>query len=105
MNFSRKIIVFLSSSIILSRKIYDQWQDAPTVTTISTTGYPIKNIEFPAITICSQGAANDLMDMAMMKQFERYLKSHRNITSQHQGPNVHRQDIIQSLSNEEVLSY
>ena len=49
-------------SIIWSADIYDHWKDQPTVTTINTTAYPIKNVEFPAITICSQGMAKDLIN-------------------------------------------
>ncbi len=34
--------------------IYMKWQyDAPTVTSIESTNYPIWNIYFPAITVCS----------------------------------------------------
>ena len=52
-----------------------EWKDNPTTTTVNTTAYPIENVEFPAITICSQGAAKDILDTAMLKQFEKYLKS------------------------------
>ena len=54
---------------------YTDWQDNPTITTINTTAYPIKNVEFPAITICSQGAAKDVLDMVLLDQFEDYLNS------------------------------
>ena len=32
-------------------------------------------IDYPAITICSQGASKDVMDVVLMRQFEDYLKS------------------------------
>ena len=44
------------------------------MTTISTTAYPIQNIDFPAITICSQGTAKDIMDKVLLRQFETYLR-------------------------------
>ena len=59
----------------MSLEMYIQWKENPTITTINTTAYPIKNVEFPAITICSQGSAKDILDAAMLKQFERFLKS------------------------------
>ena len=39
---------------------YNEWQENPVLTTVSTTGKPIKDIEFPAITICSQGAIKEV---------------------------------------------
>ena len=67
--------MFLYFSIYSTCKTYIEWQDNPTITTINTTAYPIKNIEFPAITICSQGLAKDVMDTVILRQFESYLKS------------------------------
>ena len=54
------------------------WQADPIITVINTTSYPIENIEFPAITICSQGLAKDLMENVMKQQFKSYMIS-RNI--------------------------
>ena len=62
-------------SVVISRKVYVQWKESPTITTISTTAYPIKKVDFPAITICSQGSAKDILDTALLRQFERYVKS------------------------------
>ena len=86
-----------------SRQIYLQWQASPTVTTISTADYPIKNIEFPAITICSQGAAKGIMETVMFKQLERYINSQGETKTKRQKRSP--QDIIESLSNEEVGSH
>ena len=33
--------------------LYTKWQTQPTITTVFETNYPIWNINFPAITICS----------------------------------------------------
>ena len=62
-------------SIFSTVRTYREWKDNPTITTIQTTAYPIKNIEFPAITICSQGTSKDVMDTVILKQFEEYLRS------------------------------
>ena len=42
-------------AIILSLKAWIDWKDSPVLTSVSSTGLPIQNIDFPAITICSQG--------------------------------------------------
>ena len=62
-------------SIHSTIQTWNEWQDNPIITTINTTAYPIQNIEFPAITICSQGTAKDLMDKVIMIQFEAYLRA------------------------------
>jgi hypothetical protein len=33
---------------------YKAWQSNPVVTTVKTTAFPVKNLDFPAITICGQ---------------------------------------------------
>ena len=62
--------MFKRYSIYSTCKTYIEWQANPTITTINTTAYPIENIEFPAITICSQGAAKNVMETVLVKQFE-----------------------------------
>jgi amiloride-sensitive sodium channel len=33
--------------------IYVNYRDVPTFTTVVSTNYPVWNIEFPAVTVCS----------------------------------------------------
>lgn len=42
-------------AIYWSAKAYKDWQDNLVLTTVNTTAYPIRDIEFPTITICSSG--------------------------------------------------
>ena len=42
-------------AIYMSLDAWNTWKDAPVLTSVSSTGLPLRNIEFPAITICSQG--------------------------------------------------
>ena len=48
------------------------------------TGKPINEIEYPAITICSHGSMEDMIEDAVKKQFEAYvlIKKNKNITGQ-----------------------
>ena len=39
------------------RPIYDKWQNTPTITSIEDTNYAVWNINFPAVTICSNNKA------------------------------------------------
>ena len=40
---------------------YQDWVGNPVVTTINTTAYPVGNLDFPAVTICSQGTNEDIL--------------------------------------------
>ena len=89
--------------------IYVEWQANPTITVINTTSFPIKNVEFPAITICSQGLAKDIMENVLIKQFESYLESKKIITDPNAKLNkreildISKQKKLDSLTDEEVL--
>ena len=105
-------IFYFFGSLYSTNKTYVEWQASPTITTINTIAYPIKNIEFPAITICSQGAAKDVMDTVLLQQFEEYLRI-RGVTAQ--GGSNQNSDaagkrkkrsvtsIADTLSSEEVI--
>ena len=54
---------------------YIDWQNNPVLTTVQTTAYPVKEIEFPAVTICGQGMSDDVISAAMFKQFFKYLET------------------------------
>ena len=100
-------------SIYSTHKTYVEWQASPTITTINTTAYPIKSIEFPAITICSQGSAKNVMDAVILRQFEEYLKVRgikeketkktKRSTNNNQGSVSPSPSIHSTLSKEEVM--
>ena len=47
---------------------YDDWVANPTMVTLETTGMPISEVEFPAITVCGQGSIQEVT-MARKKAF------------------------------------
>ena len=49
------------------------WKEHPVLTSVSSTGLPLQKIDFPAITICSQGLIQDVIFQALDKQFDDYL--------------------------------
>ena len=57
----------------MSQDAWHSWQDSPVLTTVGTTAHPIYKIDFPAITICSQGLVQQVIDNALVKQFNDYL--------------------------------
>ena len=48
------MIIMLIFASFFSLSAYKEWEDHPVVTTVMSTGKPIEEIEFPAITICAQ---------------------------------------------------
>ena len=48
----------LSMGIFWSSQMYVNWMDQPVLTTIKTTAYSIKDLEFPAVTFCSKSASD-----------------------------------------------
>ena len=42
-------------AVYMSVDAWNTWKDAPVLTSVSSTGLPLRKIDFPAITICSQG--------------------------------------------------
>ena len=67
--------------------IYEKWQTQPTITSVAETNFPIWNIHFPAVTICSnnkvvQERINKLLNKQPWKNisqadelFENYLRT------------------------------
>ncbi len=52
---------------------YWNWQDNKIMTTVNTTGLPIRHIPFPAITICGLGSVDSVMkDMLWTQVGENY---------------------------------
>ena len=66
------VVAALAFAICMSISAFHNWKDNPVLTSVKTTGLPIEKIEFPAITICSQGSANEIIDAALFQQFKRY---------------------------------
>ena len=67
------VLVAILIGAFLSWNSYKTWQDDPILISISTTGLPVEEIEFPAITICGQGMVQEVVDAALFQQFNRYL--------------------------------
>ena len=69
------VIVAICIGVSLSISAYVDWQANPVLTSVGTTGYPIEKVEFPSITICAQGSSKEVVDAALFRQFDGYLKS------------------------------
>ena len=85
------IIIAIYIAAFFSIKAYVNWQENPVLTSVGTTGYPIEKVEFPSITICAQGSAKEVVDAALFKQFDDYLKT--------------KDKVFANLTPDEVIQY
>ena len=92
------VIAALTFAIWMSITAYHNWKDNPVLTSVKNTGLPIEKIDFPAITICSQGAANEIVDAALFQQFNDYLVSKISMDNSFESLSVEKQ--IQSFLEE-----
>ena len=63
-------------AVYMSLDAWNTWKDAPVLTSVSSTGLPLRNIEFPAITICSQGLIQVMFFYYKLKQKYLFLCQH-----------------------------
>ena len=47
------VIGMMVLSVFIIIPVYEKYENTPTVTTVSDTYHPVWNLNFPAITICS----------------------------------------------------
>ena len=69
------VISAAAIGVIWSQTAYHEWQGNPVLTSVRTTGKPISEIDFPAITICSQGSIIEVMENVLSHQLSEYAKS------------------------------
>ena len=68
-------------AIVLIVKSYINWQDDPVLTTVSKTGLPITEVDFPAVTICGLGSVSTSLDQVFYQQVIRYLTGKKKIAA------------------------
>ncbi|XP_023328627.1 pickpocket protein 28 isoform X2 [Eurytemora carolleeae] len=60
--------------IFLFKPIIDKYSNTPTITTVDTTNYPIANIDFPGVTVCSniRVSANNYKKASKKDPWKKY---------------------------------
>ena len=53
--------------------ILNQWNDQLVVTNLDTISLPVEDVDFPSVTLCPQGATEDVMDNVLYQQFQEWL--------------------------------
>ncbi len=55
---------FFCLSVYLIAVQHRAWKADPVLTSVGTTGYPVTELEFPAITICGLGISGEVLNGA-----------------------------------------
>lgn len=69
--FSICLGMFGASYFILA--LWDKWENSPVFISIETTSWPIPNIPFPAVSICS---VNKIEEGPLSKTLDEMAKTH-----------------------------
>ena len=70
------LVVFfflLGCGISWSNQMYNDWQNQQVLTTIKTTSYSIKNVQFPSVTFCTPGNMEFVTNATLFKMFYDFL--------------------------------
>ena len=71
------VLVFGSSAAFLSHGVLQEWQNNKVVTQLKETELPVEQLDFPAITICSDGLNMDAVEKVIATDFEEWKKRQR----------------------------
>ena len=72
------VIGGLFYAFFMSFQSFENWQNNPIITTLEDTNYPISEVEYPAITICSQGLNLKAVENVLAREYELWKKQNRN---------------------------
>ena len=67
------VVAAMMFTIFQTSNLYTHWQNEPVITTLDTIAMPIKDIRFPAVTICPQGTITSALDAVLFKQLKEFI--------------------------------
>ena len=88
------VVAGILFAVLQTSSLYIEWQNEPVITILDTIGLPIKDIEFPAVTICPQGSLNEALDAVLFKQMKEYIYN----------KTIHRHEMKKRSMSEDELS-
>ena len=71
------VIAGLLYAFIMSVQSYNNWMDNPVITTLEDTATPIADLDYPAVTVCSEGLNMDTVDKVLHQEFQNWKKNIR----------------------------
>ena len=65
-----QVVLFGGLAAHLSVEVYLEWQERQVVTVLADTELPVTELDFPAVTICSDGLNMNAVERALQKDLE-----------------------------------
>ena len=94
------IVLGLGFTIFQLIVLFEEREDSPTITTLNTSFYPVKDIKFPQVTICPQGSVNNLVERVLFKQLTNHIKENTFRPKGYNMPwNISKEEIIASIES------
>lgn len=78
------ILVFLCGvafSTYFCVEMWQRWEESPVLMSVDTNRYPLKNVPFPAVTICNVNKVSKEKLLKVLHQDPRLVLIHRKRTS------------------------
>ena len=66
------VVMFGACAAFLSHGVFQAWQDNLVVTTLKETELPVTQLDFPAITICSEGLNMEAVEKVIETDYEEW---------------------------------
>ena len=68
------VLLGLTSASYLSYEVFVSWQETPVVTLLKTTNKQVLDLEFPSVTICTEGINMEAVLTALNQDFSDWLE-------------------------------
>ena len=68
------VLLGLTSASFLSYEVFVSWQETPVVTHLKTTNHQVLDLEFPSVTICTEGINMEAVLAALNQDFSDWLE-------------------------------
>ena len=90
------IAVCLGTGLAIYSSIdaWNEWKASPVLTSIRSTGLPLQNISFPAITICSQGLIKVSFSGFLLNKINSFLRNFKDKNILKDEPDTNAKQMI-----------
>lgn len=70
-------VTLFSISMFLISSAVRNYHETPTITSVFSTGHPVRKMDFPSITMCGLGMVEDILNAAIWVQAEIFIAEQR----------------------------
>ena len=71
------VLLALAGATIFACNVFSDWQDERTITSLKTISKPVKQLDFPSVTICKGGQNLQAVKEVLDREMEEWEKGRR----------------------------